>query len=152
MKKIILTRGKISLVDDVDYEFLNQFKWHCVPGRYTWYAVRGVGPHGKQKKIYMQHTILNTPKGMTIDHLNKNGLDNRKRNLRICTKSQNSHNYKTPRNNTSGVKGVFLDRKKWRAAIRINYKRIYLGSFLTLEEAKKAYKEANAKYFKNEVI
>ncbi len=148
MKQIKLTRDKYALVDDENFKYLNQFKWHCVPGRYTWYAARGVGPFKKQKKIYMQYAVINIPIGMIVDHVNKNGLDNQKENLRICTRSQNSHNYKIPRNNTSGFKGVFFDKQwnKWRAAIRINYKRFYLGSFENKIEAARSYDMAAKQY------
>ena len=92
---------------------------------------------------------MNCPDGMVVDHINLNPLNNRKSNLRICTKQQNEMNRPTRSHNTSGVTGVSKHKQtnKWRAYIEYNQKYIHLGLFNTKEEAIKARKEAELKYF-----
>jgi len=85
--------------------------------------------------------------GRRVDHINGNGLDNRRSNLRIATSQQNNRNRKICNLNTSGFKGVRLDRNKWRADIRIDGKRKNLGRFVNPEAAAAAYDEAARKYF-----
>ena len=92
MKKIELTQGKFALVDDEDFEWLNQWKWYANHLGYTWYVVRSVRYDNEVKAILMHRSILNAKIGEEIDHINHNGLDNRKKNLRICTRSQNNMN------------------------------------------------------------
>ncbi|WP_252233758.1 HNH endonuclease [Clostridium sp. ZS1] len=79
----------------------------------------------------MHRFIMNPPSNKLIDHINGNKLDNRKCNLRIVNKSQNAMNSKKPKNNTSGVKGVYWDKrsKKWEASIQVNMKKKSLGYF-----------------------
>lgn len=88
-KEIQLTQGKVTLVDDEDYEWLSQWKWCAKDGRNgNFYAFRA----SKNKSTYMHRLILDTPKGKVTDHINGNGLDNRRINLRICSYRENSHN------------------------------------------------------------
>jgi len=94
---------------------------------------------------------MDTPKGMDTDHINGNGLDNRRSNLRVCTRAQNALNTGAYSNNKSGFKGVSLDYKykvKWRADIQVNGKQIFLGYFDTKELAYQAYVEACTKHHK----
>ena len=93
---------------------------------------------------------MNTPKGSQIDHINGNGLDNRKENLRFTTNQQNGFNRKNPnKNNKLGVKGVrcVKNRKKFKAQIRLNGKSIHLGCFNILGDADSVYRIAEEKYF-----
>ena len=92
---------------------------------------------------------MNCPDDMVVDHINLNPLDNRKMNLRICTKQQNEMNRPLRNNNTSGITGVSLYKQtnKWRAYIEYNQKYIHLGLFDTKEDAIKARKQAEIKYF-----
>lgn len=128
MKKIIL-RGvhsdKFILIDNEDFEWLNQWKWSYKDG----YAVRTIWPTHHQ--IRMHRLIMNTPKGMDTDHINGNGLDNRKLNLRICTTSQNLMNKTKKQNHSSTYKGVHWDKQmqKWRTNIYINHKQTFIGLF-----------------------
>ena len=105
MKRIPLTQGKFALVDDEDFEALSQFKWrakHCPDGRRPeksskWYAcrteIRKRGPKaGKKKEVYMHRFLMDAPRGKVVDHLNGDGLDNRRANLRICTQKENLAN------------------------------------------------------------
>lgn len=152
MKTIPLTQGKMVLVDDDDYETLMQFKWvYKKPGhRRTAYAVRGkiVGYEAGKKytTIAMHRVIMRSPIGYEIDHINGNGLDNRKENLRIATRAQNQQNRNILRHNTSGYKGVSKDRETWRAQIRVNNTIMRLGRFRDKISAAIAYNEAAKKY------
>jgi hypothetical protein len=139
MKEIKLTRGKVALVDDEDFEYLNQWKWFFNKG----YAGRHTGPRHRRKLVLMHRDILCVPDGLVTDHINHDGLDNRRSNLRSCTRAQNYANSDIHSNNTSGAKGVRLrkDTKKWSAIIKHNQKVIYLGCFKNLDEAARAYKD-----------
>lgn len=144
MKQIPLTQGKFAIVDDEDYEWLNQWKWYARKHRNTFYAIRNTNQQSSERKhVRMHRLILGLRKGdgKTSDHKNGNGLDNRRKNLRICTKSQNSQNRLPLKNTSSKFKGVYWDKKGkiWRAGIQKNSKRIYLGCFKSEIEAAKAY-------------
>ena len=132
MKKIPLTQGKYAFVDDDDYNNLSGYKWYYNKG----YAVRGSSP-----KILMHRIINKTPKGMDTDHINRNTLDNRKQNLRGCTRSQNCTNRPAQKHGSSGFKGVswHKHRKAWSAYVCVNKKMIYLGYFENKEDAAKAH-------------
>ena len=106
-------------------------------------------PTGKRVAIYMHMEILGDCDGREIDHINGDKLDNRRSNLRFCTRSQNSMNHVLQSNNTSGYKGVWLraTTHHWQAEIMINQKHIRLGAFLSAEDAARAYDRAARKYF-----
>lgn len=135
--------GKFALVDNEDFEYLNQWKWHLS----QWgYAVRS----RHNKGIYMHKEVMKSPPGMIVDHKNMNILDNRKENLRIATKSQNLMNKSVPPQNTSGYKGVYrhtVGTGFWRARITTNGKTIHLGLFKDIESAAQAYNKAAMAYF-----
>lgn len=119
---------------------------------YCWYKDRfGYVVNIKDRKnIKLHKLITNTNEDTIVDHINRNKLDNRKCNLRICTKQQNNFNTNISKNNTSGYKGVYWDksRGKWSASIGYNYKTIFLGRYNTKEEAYKKRLEAEEKYYK----
>lgn len=97
MKSINLTKGYSTLVDDEDYEFANSFKWHaCVKGKNIkrCYAVRKqwLPKEKRYKSIYLHRLLLDAPKGMDVDHISGDALDNRRSNLRVCTRSENLQN------------------------------------------------------------
>lgn len=101
-----------------------------------------------KKHTVLHRLIMNTPKGYVTDHINGDKLDNRRENLRICTQHQNSMNTRISKNNKSGVKGVSTTPSgKYRARIMLNGVEIGLGRYETLEEAAKARKRAERKYF-----
>lgn len=133
-KEIQLSRGYVALVDDDDFDFLSQWKW-CFDGRY---ASRVVKAKGKQTLIRMHRVISGASSGEVIDHANGDKLDNRRANLRRATHSQNSMNSKVPKDNKSGVKGVFWNTGlgRWQASICLDGKRLYLGVFKDVEEAR----------------
>ena len=138
MKEIILSRGEFALVDDEDYEWLNQWKWYK---NNDGYATRCAWIGHGYIRYYMHRVIMNTPKGMFTDHINQNRLDNRRSNLRVCNLVQNLANRPKNITNHSGAKGVSWHkcRKKWDAQIKYCGKYIHIGSFDSLEEASKAY-------------
>jgi hypothetical protein len=147
MKKIKLSRGKYTLVDDEDYEYLSQWKWFWLnPG----YAARTIRTGKSFRKILMHRLLLNAVKGQEVDHKNANGIDNRRKNLRLCSKMQNHWNRGKSRVNTSGYKGVNWNKhwKIWTARITVNGKRIFLGNFKDKKLAAEAYYKAAIKYHK----
>ena len=97
MKKIPLTQGKFTIVDDADFAKINQHKWYAKKASCNWYAARGIRANGQTKTIYMHRFIMNCPAGQEVDHDNHNSLDNQRGNLINCTKKQNlqNRNWKT---------------------------------------------------------
>ena len=137
MKTIQLTKGKIALVDDDDFELVSRWKWRP-GGRGGCRAVTGKSPN----LIHMSHVILGVPSEILIDHANRDPMDNRRENLRVCTVTQNLHNRDLQANSTSGYKGVTRDpqrKGKWVARISVNGKRKWLGRFDFPEDAARAY-------------
>jgi hypothetical protein len=142
----IVISGYDVLIDDEDYERYKGHKWIIRLSRKT---IPYVGYYEKEIKrvIELQRFIMNNPKGLFVDHINGNPLDNRKCNLRICTPMQNCHNQKKRTTNTSGYKGVSPAKNgRWRATIRGNGERIHLGYFRDPALAHAAYCEASKKY------
>lgn len=149
MKEIKLSQNKIAIVDNDNYERLNRFKWYANYDGYNWYARRKINIDGKQKTIYMHREVMNVPKGVFIDHINGDSLDNRRENLRFCTNQQNQCNRDAQKNNKLGIKGIRLHeaRKKFEARIKVNGKSIYLGYYTNLDDADSVYRKAEEKYF-----
>ena len=158
INKIPLTQGKFAFVDDEDFEWLSQWKWHYS----TRYAARSVhlgvfNGVQKRKRVFMHKAILEkylgTKELQETDHINCDSLDNRKCNLRLATRKQNGSNRRIPKSNTSGYKGVSWDKtttnrdKKWLARIKVNNRLINLGRYLTKEEAAQVYNQAASQYF-----
>lgn len=149
MKEIQLTQGKVALVDDEDFEYLNQWKWCACKISNRFYAIRSYRLNSKKIFIYMHRLITNNNDSkMHTDHKNNNPLDNRRENLRICTNSQNQMNTKVQINNTSGFKGVVWNKiaKKWVAQIKLNNKLKNLGRYINPIDAARAYNAAAIKY------
>jgi len=145
MKEISLSQGKTTLVDDEDYEWLRQFNWYAVNWKDVWH-VRG---WVNGEKVRIHRFITDCPKGLQVDHANGNPLDNRRVNLRICTGHQNQGNRRISVNNKSGYKGVRWDkaREKWAAVISIDDHPHFLGRYLEIEAAARAYDAAARKTF-----
>lgn len=151
MKKIELSKGKFALVDDADFEWLNQWKWHYGTNEYAvnMAYVRGSGRKNQKTKCTLMHRLINeTPEGFITDHINRNKLDNRRSNLRTGNKSLNSINRPLQSNNTSGHKGVtwFKRLGLWQVYINKDSKRKNLGYFSTIEDAVKARQKAESRY------
>ena len=156
MKKIKLTQGKVAFVDDKDFEFLNQWKWHTNKIKGIWYAFRGIREpkiakyvYGKVKRIAMHRVILQAKKGQYGDHKDGNGLNNQRYNIRTCTNSQNLRNSKKQKGTTSKYKGVSSYQEKWQACIYINGKSKWLGYFKTEIEAAIIYNITARRYYKD---
>ena len=150
MKKIKLSKGYETLVDNEDFEWLNQWKWHLNDGGYALrsiYIKLAIGKY-TSKHIRMHREINKTPQGFDTDHINRNKLDNRRANLRTVTRSKNMINVGLRVNNKSGYIGVYWDKftNKWRAEIKINYKKITLGRFINIKEAITVRKKAEGVY------
>lgn len=131
-----------TIIDAEDVDLVKQYSWSLSNGRHTQYC--------KSNQVGQLHRlVMNAPKGMVVDHINHNGLDNRKSNLRICTNQENICNCEIPKNNKSGCKGVYWakDKNKWTVQVTINNKTIYIGRYTNLEEAIEARKEASKKYY-----
>jgi hypothetical protein len=149
MKEIQLTQGKVALVDDDIYEYLNQWKWYASKLSGKFYARRSVRINKKYAGYLLMHRfIMNPDIGLVVDHQNGNTLDNRKCNIRICTYSENRMNSVKTIYNKSGYKGVHWHKlgKKWVSTIEINKTKHYLGLFCEIKEAAKAYNNAAIKF------
>lgn len=147
---IPLTQGKFAIVDANDYEWLNKWSWCAHKNSKIWYAVRTSYLNGKQTTIKMHRIIIQPPDNMDVDHINGDGLDNRRSNLRICTNTENIHNQQIQQRKTSTkYKGITWNGrdKRWYARIMIDNKAIRLGGFINEVDAAKAYDKAAIKYF-----
>lgn len=150
MKEIQLTQGKVALVDDDIFEELNKHKWCAIKGRNTYYALRWL--KGTQGSILMHHVILPPVAGHETDHIDQNGLNDQRSNLRPATKSQNAAN-RGPKPGTSRYKGVSWHKKikKWRSCIERREsgrrKQHHLGYFEKEEMAAQAYDQAARNLF-----
>lgn len=144
MKEILLTQGKFAIVDDDDYGWLSRWKWHATHHKDgNWYAVHTT-ERPEHKHLLMHRVIMDAPDGIGVDHKNRNGLDNRRKNLRFCDDIQNQRNREKSSRNKSGFKGVCWHKgqRKFIANIKIPGKRVHLGYFETAEEAARAYDNA----------
>jgi len=145
LKEITVSDGSIVLVDDEDYEKLSKWKWRITK---TGYVRRTGRVEGKSVPVYIHREIMLASKGIQVDHINGNKLDNRKENLRLATRFENQRNVGKRSNNKSGYKGVrWVDRvRKWRADIRTDSGRKFIGQFNNKHDAARAYNEAALKY------
>jgi uncharacterized protein YegP (UPF0339 family) len=124
-------KDKYIKVDDEDYDELSKYTWHI---NNRGYAYRN------QKIVFAHRQIMDTPEDKVVDHVNHDTLDNQKTNLRNCTQLENTANNYMSSTNSSGYKGVYRDKRgKYRAQIRYNNKRIWIGYYDTAEEAGEAY-------------
>jgi len=147
MGKITLTQGKHALVDDEDFERVNQYTWCANSVGSNFYAYRKSG----NKTILMHRFIMNvTDPNIIVDHKYHDTLDNRKLGLRLCTKTENNRNKSPHKNSSSQYLGVSWDkaRNKWLACIYVNSKYMYLGRYENEKDAAIAYDSASLKHFK----
>ena len=145
MKKINLTRGAVAIVDDKDYEKLSKHRWYYNQG----YALRAITlDSGNQAWIKMHTAIMGKIKGLEIDHINGDRLDNRKENLRHVTHLQNVQNKASDKNTSSQYKGVHWckERKRWKSQIAIDGKHYHLGLYRNEKDAAYVY-NVWAEYF-----
>lgn len=141
MKEIPLTQGKVSIVDDGDFEKVSRYKWCYMEQGDCHYAYRKMAIMHKQRITLLLHRfILDNPNGI-IDHVDGNGLNNTRCNLRLCTQSQNRANSRMWKRNKIGYKGVYLDMRdnKYESKIGFCGKRLYIGRYDTAIDAARAY-------------
>lgn len=149
MKEIPLTQGKVALVDDEDFELVNQFKYFTFDSRGKNYAkTRYKEPNGPWRSFLMHRLILNPPSGAQVDHIDGDGLNNQRGNLRLCSVAENSRNRK-PMYASSRYKGVSWskEKKKWSAHICVDGLHINLGAYVKEEDAAMVYDQAAHKSF-----
>lgn len=143
--------GYKILVDSQDAYLFDLYHWHIAKRRNKTYAARGVR-RGGRRLIYLHREIMNPPRGMEVDHIDHDGLNNSRTNLRICTQSQNQMTSRRI-SAKSGFRGVYKHSKggrdyhKWFATIQIDGHRVHLGTFLSPVEAAMAYDNAARKHF-----
>lgn len=151
MTKIIpLTQGQQAIVDDEDYERVSKYKWWTMKCRKSgFYACRTFRKsNNKRASILLHRFIMNPPEKMQVDHVDDNGLNCTRSNMRVCTNAENNRNKKLRPDNTSGYKGVTWDKrnKRWNASITVNGKHLYISQFTNPIDAAHAYDEAAKKY------
>ena len=128
-KQIHLKHGEIALVDAEDYDRLCEFKWYAVSSRGCKYAKTG-------KNSRMHRMILNVKDSkLVVDHINGNGLDNRKANLRVVSHAENIKNRQRPTGNKTSIPGVYKQKNRWMTRVCVNYQNINLGCFDNEEDA-----------------
>lgn len=148
MKRVQLSQGKFALVDDGDFDSVNRWKWSfqkmpTVDG----YAVRVVKENGRYRKIYLHRFLCGFPTGKVIDHVDGDGLNNQRENLRVCVQHENISNQRKKKNNTSGFKGVSFHRRTGKWAAQITFQRVkrHIGLFPDAQSASDAYDQASKK-------
>ena len=144
---IPLTMGHHALIDVDSLPLISGFNWYAKKNKTVIYAARSQVLNGAKMQILMHREILKTPSNMHTDHIDGNGLNNTRSNLRHVSHDQNMQNRANLSSNKSGFKGVHWSSSinRWVAQIRYKGKRIYLGVFKSAEDASVAYAKASAK-------
>lgn len=161
--KIPLSQGKEAIIDECDAPDILPFRWHAQHRRRkscgdVWYAARNVKTSKGFTIIKMHRVIMNAPAGFDVDHIDSNGLNNTRKNLRVCTKSQNAQNSRKRKGTSSRFVGVDYRRdiEKWQARVKSNNVRVHLGCFENEIQAASAYnakaKELFGQYARLNVI
>jgi len=143
----LVARGRSYevIVDAVDSWLLDAHRWYILRGKYVYRPAR---VNGERVSIYLHRLIAGAAKGLDVDHADRNTLDNRRANLRVCRHAENLRNSKRPASNTSGVKGVYRRKSKslqWVAEIKVDGRKYWLGAHETLETARLAREKAAAR-------
>jgi|SRR6185436_5069509 len=149
MKKILLTKGKVAIIDDADYASVSQFKWHAIEKRGRFYAGRCPPRSIRKAKTQYLHQFL-LPGCKQVDHRDGDGLNNRRDNLRAADNLTNHRGFqRKAAGKTSQYRGVYWEpaRQKWQAQTKILGKSLPLGRFDSEIEAARAYDAAARKYF-----
>ncbi len=149
INEIPLTQRMVTIVDEEDYAYLNQWKWHTLKVEKLCYAARSIKQGKGSNQILMHRQLLDVPKGKEIDHKDGDGLNNCRSNLRICNHQQNHFNLRNRINTSSIYKGVYWDKDKrrWRATLVVGGEKKRLGRFKDELQAALAYNQAATVYF-----
>ena len=148
-REILLSRGKVAIVDDADFEWLSRYRWCLLHTSHGDYGMRSEAPgHRCNRKVLMHREIMGFPDG-EVDHKDRNGLNNQRSNLRVCSSEQNKWNTRRRKDNCSGYKGVGWSKcaRKWVARIRFHRKCYHLGVFTDPAEAARVYDDAAQNLF-----
>jgi len=153
-REIPLTKGHVAIVDADDYPLVSAHKWRAnekyrVDGALCVHAMRTIKVDGKETAQFLHRLLMNAPSGAQVDHIDGNGLNNTRANLRLCTNAENGRNRRIQTNGSSRFKGVGWHKKdrKWSARIKVNGKLIWLGCFADEMSAAKAYDAAAETHF-----
>jgi HNH endonuclease len=145
-KEIELTHGQVTIIDDCDFDKVSKYKWSAIWSKHTksYYVICSYRDNGKAIIICLHRFILNTPKNKHTDHKNHDTLDNRRSNIRVCSRSQNQGNREKKSICSSKYKGVAWSKrdKLWIAYIRVDHHRTHLGCFKNEDDAAVAYNQA----------
>lgn len=147
-REIDLGRGYVAIVDDDDYDWLTQYRWRLLGDpekRRTLYATSWAVK--RPKTTFMHRLIMGAEPGQVVDHINGEGLDNRRENLRVCTHRQNQQNRRRSVNNKTGYKGVIFHENRYRASIQLDGKQSPVGAFRCPLKAARAYDVAALKHY-----
>lgn len=138
MIKIKLSQGMEALIDDEDFSIVKKYEWHVCRVRKSekFYAHSHILINGKQTKQTMHRLIMGNA-DLVIDHINGNGLDNRRKNLRFCKNGQNLCNRGPQKSNKLGIKNIWFDSDRERFCVDVSFdgKRVFRGRYKTLDQA-----------------
>lgn len=151
MIDFVITNG-IVLLDEADLSAVLEHNWYAVRKGNKIYACTTLydkNRSSKRYKLYMHRYLKGAIKGETVDHVNGDGMDNTRCNLRKCSKAENARNSELSASNTSGYKGVTWNKnaKKWLAQLKVDRRHVYIGVFTDILDAAKAYNTAALEHF-----
>lgn len=140
---VSLTRGHVAIINEADIDFLRDSNWMALVTPRSVYAIREHNSCGRKTTMLLHREIMSAASDVQVDHIDGNGLNNARSNLRIATRSENSRNRRLDVDSSSGLKGVYYDhaRHKWIAKIRYDGRQRYIGRFNSADEAHRAYCE-----------
>lgn len=145
---IPLSQGKVAICDASDYNLVSPYNWYAQRAKYTYYAGTSILVRGRYRRLDLHRHLMGVYKrGTLVDHIDGDGLNNLRYNLRVCVQCENLRNTKISVDSTTGLKGVSFHKStgKWQSNIIIHGRQVYLGLFSNVEMAAKAYDTASLK-------